>query len=97
MINPPVAITVQPRGMKKAPPVCAAWDASWPIIAAPVARISTIAASTAFRNGPSTACISRSRCDGSSCAAAGRRKQWANSMPPTQRMTASRWISLNAL
>ncbi|MNQ33559.1 hypothetical protein D3C85_469930 [compost metagenome] len=55
-----------------------------------------MAASTAFRNGPSTEAISRSRTGGSSCAAAGRRKQCANSMPPTQRITAMTWTNLMA-
>ncbi|MNT59255.1 hypothetical protein D3C72_1967510 [compost metagenome] len=90
---PPAAIRVQLRGMKNAPPVCAAWLAAWPIIPAPVSRITAIAASTAFRNGPSTDSISFRRTGGSSFAAAGRRKQCANSMPPTQRITAMTWTN----
>ena len=42
-------------------------------------------------NGPSTEAMSRNRTGGSNFAAAGRRKQWANSMPPTQRITAMTW------
>ena len=97
MTSPPAAMKVQLRGMKKAPPVCAACEASWPIIAAPDSRMSTMAASTAFRKGPSTDAMRGRRTGGSSRAAAGRRKQWANSMPPTQRITAMTWTNLSAL
>ncbi|KAG1076860.1 hypothetical protein G6F40_017242 [Rhizopus arrhizus] len=74
-----------------------AWLASCPIIDTPVSRISTIAASTAFKKGPSTDAISFRRAGGSNCAAAGRRKQCANSMPPTHRITAITWMNFKTL
>ncbi|MNJ76589.1 hypothetical protein D3C77_739020 [compost metagenome] len=92
-----MAISVQLRGMKNAPPLCTAWLADCPIIHAPVSRISTIATSTAFRKGRSTEAISVRRVLGSNCAAAGRRKQCANSMPPTHRITAITWMNFKTL
>ncbi|MNW13074.1 hypothetical protein D3C71_2109230 [compost metagenome] len=50
--------------------------------------------SIAAKKRRSTACISGTRTEGSSVCTAGRRKKCENTMPPSQTMTASRWMYL---
>ena len=87
--TPSTAMTVQASGIWKLPPDCTTCLATRPSIHTPLASASRDAASTAWKKRPSTSCISGSRTGGSRRATAGRRKKWANTMPPIQTMMDS--------
>ena len=90
IINSPSAvISTQSSGQANEPPPCTTCRATRPIIHSPLASSSPAAHNTAAKKRPNTACISRSRCGGSSAASAGRRKKCAKAMPPTHNTTAS--------
>ncbi|MNL69903.1 hypothetical protein D3C87_1948240 [compost metagenome] len=88
---------VQSSGMAKLPPACTVCLATRPIIHSPLPSTTTTATLTAAKNRCSTSCIRRTRCGGSSDSAAGRKKKWANTMPPIHTMMDRTWASWSAL
>ena len=93
--KPNVAITVQDSGIWNDPPACTAALATRPIIHRPDSTVMDDSTSTTLKNRSSTPCISCTRKGGSSMAAAGRKKKWVNTMPPTHTMMDRRWISFS--
>ena len=71
--------------------------AMWPIIHTPLPTTSTTDTDTAAKKRCNTASIRRMRPATLSSvpATAGRKKKWANTMPPTQTMMDNRWTSFN--
>jgi len=92
--TPSAAIRVQSSGMLKASPACTVSFAARPIIQPPETNTTSTATNTARKKRRSAACISGMRCGGGNCIAAGRRKKWANTMPPTQTTMDSTCSSL---
>ena len=87
-------MTVHDSGMAKLPPDCTVCLATLPIIHRPVPSTSTMATDTALKKRCNTSAISRTRASGASVWAAGRRKKWANTMPPIHTMRDRTWTSL---